>query len=80
MASTSSSDFFPRHAERTMTEALEDTRVVLINGARQCGKSTLVRQLAKGLAAEWRRAWWMPTTPSLVVPPSTVGGQEACRS
>ncbi|MEV5495340.1 ATP-binding protein [Nonomuraea fuscirosea] len=54
MASTSSGDFFPRHAERATTEALEDTRVVLINGARQCGKSTLVRQLAKGRAAEWR--------------------------
>jgi uncharacterized protein len=33
---------------------LEDTRVVLVNGARQCGKSTLLRQIARGDAAEWR--------------------------
>ncbi|MDR8408955.1 ATP-binding protein [Nonomuraea sp. 3-1Str] len=37
-----------------MSEALSDTRVVLINGARQCGKSTLVRGVAKDVAAEWR--------------------------
>ncbi|GAA2213247.1 ATP-binding protein [Nonomuraea monospora] len=37
-----------------MAEALDDTRVVLINGARQSGKSTLVRLLAKGRTAEWR--------------------------
>lgn len=35
-------------------EALEDTRVVLINGARQSGKSTLLRQIARNDAAEWR--------------------------
>ncbi|MFG1873634.1 ATP-binding protein [Sphaerisporangium sp. NPDC049003] len=35
-------------------EALADTRVVLVNGVRQCGKSTLVRLLAKDRAAEWR--------------------------
>lgn len=32
-----------RRAEGLVTEALGDTRVVLINGARQCGKSTLTR-------------------------------------
>ncbi|MEU7740336.1 ATP-binding protein [Nonomuraea sp. NPDC049158] len=37
-----------------MAEALTDTRVVLVNGARQCGKSTLVRVVAKGRTAEWR--------------------------
>jgi uncharacterized protein len=31
-----------------------DTRVVVITGARQCGKSTLVQVVAKGRAAEWR--------------------------
>ncbi|TKK90480.1 ATP-binding protein [Herbidospora galbida] len=41
-----------RHAERAVADALADTRVVLINGARQSGKSTLVRQLAK--TGEWR--------------------------
>lgn len=29
-----------------MDEALEDTRVVLVNGARQAGKSTLTRMTA----------------------------------
>jgi uncharacterized protein len=33
---------------------LLDTRVVVVNGARQCGKSTLVQVVAKGQAAEWR--------------------------
>ena len=34
-------DLFSRHAERITIEALADTRVVVINGARQVGKSTL---------------------------------------
>ncbi|MFI6453106.1 ATP-binding protein [Streptosporangium amethystogenes] len=33
---------------------MTDTRVTLVTGARQCGKSTLVRLLAKGRAGEWR--------------------------
>lgn len=33
----------PRHAASVVAEALADTRVVLVNGARQSGKSTLVR-------------------------------------
>jgi predicted AAA+ superfamily ATPase len=36
------------------SHALADTRVVLVNGARQSGKSTLVRQLAKAGDTEWR--------------------------
>jgi predicted AAA+ superfamily ATPase len=43
-----------RHAERAIREALEDTRVVLVNGARQSGKSTLLRQFARGDETEWR--------------------------
>ena len=43
-----------RRAERAVTEALGDTRVVLVNGARQCGKSTLVRLIATAHTAEWR--------------------------
>ena len=43
-----------RHAEQAIREALQDTRVVLVNGARQSGKSTLLRQLARADAAEWR--------------------------
>jgi uncharacterized protein len=44
----------PRHAEASVTEALTDTRVVLVNGARQSGKSTLVGVVAEGRAAQWR--------------------------
>lgn len=44
----------PRHAAVAVTEALDDTRVVLVNGARQCGKSTLVGQIGGDRGAEWR--------------------------
>ena len=37
-----------------MHEALQDTRVVLINGARQCGKSTLAQLVGAAHGAEWR--------------------------
>lgn len=43
-----------RHAEQAVVDALSDTRVVLVNGARQSGKSTLVRRLAKAEGTEWR--------------------------
>ena len=43
-----------RHAEAAVTEALADTRVVLVTGARQSGKSTLVGVVAKGRDAAWR--------------------------
>ena len=39
-------DLVPRHAESLVAEALNDTRVVLVNGARQAGKSTLTRLAA----------------------------------
>lgn len=39
----SANALFPRHAWRAVTAALADTRVVVINGARQAGKSTLAR-------------------------------------
>lgn len=35
----------PRRAQLAITAALTDTRVVLVTGARQSGKSTLVRQV-----------------------------------
>jgi hypothetical protein len=38
-----SRDLVPRKAEGLVTEALSDTRVVTLNGARQAGKSTLAR-------------------------------------
>ena len=44
----------PRHAEAQVAASLQDTRVVLVNGARQSGKSTLVRLVARGRDAEWR--------------------------
>lgn len=37
---------FKRHIEALLTETLADTPVVLLNGARQTGKSTLVQALA----------------------------------
>ncbi len=40
-----------RHARAVVEEALADTRVVLVNGARQAGKSTLTRLVAAGQEA-----------------------------
>ncbi len=37
---------FVRHAERMASEALADTRVVVVNGARQVGKSSLAELIA----------------------------------
>ncbi|MFE3223460.1 AAA family ATPase [Nocardia sp. NPDC059228] len=37
-----------------MHEALADTHVVLVNGARQCGKSTLVARIGREIGATWR--------------------------
>ena len=38
-------DYFPRFIEETLTESLENFPVTAITGPRQCGKSTLVKQL-----------------------------------
>jgi predicted AAA+ superfamily ATPase len=47
-------DYFPRRAAELVLDALDDTRVVVVNGARQVGKSTLaelvLRQVAGGVA------------------------------
>lgn len=51
-----------RRAERLVTEALEDTRVVLINGARQAGKSTLTRLTASQASGAVIRLLDDPTT------------------
>jgi uncharacterized protein len=40
------SHLIPRRAQSIVSEALDDTRVVLVNGARQAGKSTLTRLAA----------------------------------
>lgn len=37
---------FPRHVQARLNDALTDTPVVLLNGARQTGKSTLVKSLS----------------------------------
>jgi hypothetical protein len=39
---------FSRHAQPLVLEALTDTRVVFVGGARQVGKSTLARAIARG--------------------------------
>jgi predicted AAA+ superfamily ATPase len=38
---------FPRHIDPLITEALTDTPVVLLSGARQTGKSTLAQAVAR---------------------------------
>jgi predicted AAA+ superfamily ATPase len=50
----SARNLLDRRAASAVNDALSDTRVVLINGARQVGKSTLVRTVAGARAAEWR--------------------------
>ena len=37
------SPFYPRYVERRLSEALEDSPVVLLHGPRQCGKTTLAQ-------------------------------------
>lgn len=58
----------PRHAFDTAREALADTRVVLINGARQSGKSTLAAQL--GADAVWRTLDDAPTRAAALSDPA----------
>jgi hypothetical protein len=41
--------YYPRFSERLLREALADTPVVLIHGARQCGKTTLAMDVGKTL-------------------------------
>lgn len=44
----------PRRGSALVVEALTDTRVVLVNGARQCGKTTLVARVGADRGAVWR--------------------------
>ncbi|WP_306832398.1 ATP-binding protein [Catenuloplanes nepalensis] len=48
------SDLIVRHAQTLIDDALADTRVVLVNGARQSGKSTLVKVVAGARTAQRR--------------------------
>jgi uncharacterized protein len=59
-----------RHSESAVTEALADTRVVLVTGARQCGKSTLLSLVAKGREAEWRNLDRAATRQAAVADPT----------
>jgi predicted AAA+ superfamily ATPase len=52
----------PRHATALVAEALADTRVVLVNGARQAGKSTLTRLAAADRAGTVTRLLDDPAT------------------
>jgi len=51
-----------RHAEALVAEALQDTRVVLVNGARQAGKSTLTRLTAASVSSATIRLLDDPAT------------------
>lgn len=46
----SSAVYLPRKASALVSEALADTRIVVINGARQVGKSTLAREVSRSAA------------------------------
>lgn len=52
--STPLGSVLPRHVQRIIDDALADTRVVIVTGARQCGKSTVVKVVARGRPATWR--------------------------
>ncbi|WP_275260822.1 hypothetical protein [Azotobacter chroococcum] len=41
---------YPRRIRQFLLEALEDSPVVLVNGARQTGKSTLIQDLGREAA------------------------------
>jgi len=51
----SSPALYPRHAEKLALEALADTRVVVVNGARQVGKSTLAQLIVDRLDGAQQR-------------------------
>jgi predicted AAA+ superfamily ATPase len=59
-----------RHSEGPIIEALADTRVVLVTGPRQCGKSTLVSLVAKGRQAEWRNLDTAATRQAAIADPA----------
>ncbi|MDP2370709.1 ATP-binding protein [Rhodoferax sp.] len=44
MNSPANPEHYPRHLDAALRESLQDTPAVLVNGPRQCGKTTLVRQ------------------------------------
>jgi uncharacterized protein len=60
----------PRRSAQLVEEALGDTRVVLLNGARQCGKSTLAAQVGDARGAEWRSLDWAETRSAAINDPT----------
>ena len=44
---STSSDLIRRHIAARVSQSLKDTPAVLVNGPRQCGKTTLVKQFAE---------------------------------
>jgi predicted AAA+ superfamily ATPase len=48
MTTSDSTRLYPRNARELVLEALNDTRVVLLAGARQVGKTTLAREIGSG--------------------------------
>ncbi len=49
-ADTVAATYYPRHLDPLVRTSLQDTPAVLVNGPRQCGKTTLVRQYAGEMA------------------------------
>lgn len=47
---TPATALYPRHLDALLRESLQDTPAVLVNGPRQCGKTTLVRQFEGEMA------------------------------
>jgi predicted AAA+ superfamily ATPase len=50
MNNTPANALYPRHLDGLLRESLQDTPAVLVNGPRQCGKTTLVRQFEGEMA------------------------------
>ncbi|WP_353268594.1 AAA family ATPase, partial [Gemmatimonas sp.] len=44
---------FPRLAEKSLADALADTPVVVVQGPRQCGKTTLALRVGRPLGFEY---------------------------
>jgi energy-coupling factor transporter ATP-binding protein EcfA2 len=58
---------FPRFSAGLVATALKDTPVVMVTGPRQCGKTTLVRDLVAGILIRVRKCpltLYMDTYPS----------------
>ena len=46
---TTTPNLIHRHVTGRVSQSLQDTPAVLVNGPRQCGKTTLVKQFAQGM-------------------------------